>query len=73
MISRREAARQQGRSLRVARTIAGLTPQELAARAGIPRSTIAAYEAGRNLMPPEVRARLLAALADADPDLPGAA
>ena len=64
----------EGRSLRIARTIAGLSQEQLAKRVGISAQAISWYETGRGRMSAEIHRRLLAVLAgETDPPTPGAA
>jgi len=70
---RKVKAARDGKALRNARFLQRLSRAELARRAGLSPVTVRAYELGLRAMGPEVRNRLLAALAGTDPDLPGAA
>ncbi|MCI0658901.1 MAG: helix-turn-helix domain-containing protein [Acidobacteria bacterium] len=72
-MTRKQKAQRDGESLRFARVRQRLTQAELARRVGVSGASVAAYELGQRSMSPEIRGRLLAALAGTDPDLPGAA
>ena len=55
--------------LRALRTTAGLSQGALAARAGCSQAYVSGIEQGHGHPSPEMSARLLAALTDADPDV----